>query len=485
LKPGTGAKYAGLDDLAGTAFETDCVTFSDTEGEHATVRLGEPAAARFALAGGDWVLHTGPRGGTYWTKGDSVRYQKTKPGSGGYARRRMRRPVRSKLHHLASTADRAAEAKLKQAADFVAGKFAELSEKHGRRGAVTVMGAAVLAIPLPGPSDTLPQALAQGILKLKASGGATFATAPEIGGDELAAAVKDFLGDFYQAFGEPPPDLSHVETVIDHLQELRQSGDAQTTKFSLADAPAADPVADDLIRRARTAVGRLAGEARAELLAALDTLDGGQALAAARRVLDKYRIRLARMLSDLQLASVLAGLRRAVDRLPHSPRVVSADPLAPVPPETAIALTQARAAPTPEERLAIIQGLPSDQSAWVQQQLGAGGMPPPIDPPWRPAAPAPGDHPDVHFPVIEEAAKAIHAKQVLRREDFDQLDAEAKARAFTVAGIETEATLEKVRDALAETVLEGADLGVFRQKVIGAHGDGLPGWRAVGSVRGA
>ena len=52
------------------------------------------------------------------------------------------------------------------------------------------------------------------------------------------------------------------------------------------------------------------------------------------------------------------------------------------------------------------------------------------------------------------------------------MDAAARAKAFTVANIQAEETLTKIRDSLAENVAEGADYGTWKQKVLEDVGTG-------------
>lgn len=75
------------------------------------------------------------------------------------------------------------------------------------------------------------------------------------------------------------------------------------------------------------------------------------------------------------------------------------------------------------------------------------------------------DEPIVRFPMIEEAAENLLAKRVVTREQFDRMGDSAKARAFTVAGEQSEDALETIRDVLAENVREGTSLRGFRDRL--------------------
>ncbi len=129
---------------------------------------------------------------------------------------------------------------------------------------------------------------------------------------------------------------------------------------------------------------------------------------------------MARTLSDSLLAAWLAGGKSLLDRLP----------------------------PPPEPPAELFPGPPAE---------------PPLPPDFLP--PAPGDEPIVHFPVIEEAARDLAARQVVRREDFDRLAEDAKRAAFTVARVGSEDMLARVQQALVEDVAEGGTLRQFREKI--------------------
>jgi hypothetical protein len=123
----------------------------------------------------------------------------------------------------------------------------------------------------------------------------------------------------------------------------------------------------------------------------------------------------------------------------------------------------------------------------AQEALGGfpavppGGQPAGIVPPTAPPMPPGGpllpfddlgpDEPIVRFPVIEDAAEELLARNVVTRPQFDQMADDARLRAFTVAGEITEDTIITVRDVLAETVQEGPSLAQFRTRL----GEGLDG----------
>lgn len=75
----------------------------------------------------------------------------------------------------------------------------------------------------------------------------------------------------------------------------------------------------------------------------------------------------------------------------------------------------------------------------------------------------PDDKPIVRFPVIDEARRNLLRRGVVTRDVFDALASDAKAQAFTVAGINSEKTLEKIRDDLAALVEQGPTLREFKR----------------------
>ncbi len=140
----------------------------------------------------------------------------------------------------------------------------------------------------------------------------------------------------------------------------------------------------------------------------------------ARKILTTYEPMLARVLSDALLASWLAGGKSLLDRLP----------------------------PAPEPPAALFPGPPAE---------------PPLPPDFLP--PAPGEEPIIHFPVIEEAARDLAARQVVTRPVFDALAEDAKRAAFTVARVGSEDALAKIQDLLTQDVAQGGTLREFRRAV--------------------
>lgn len=73
--------------------------------------------------------------------------------------------------------------------------------------------------------------------------------------------------------------------------------------------------------------------------------------------------------------------------------------------------------------------------------------------------------PPVSFPKIDEAVNSLLERNVLTREEFDLLADDAKRRAFTIAGEQSEATISRIRDIMAENINQGTSLRGFRQSL--------------------
>lgn len=113
---------------------------------------------------------------------------------------------------------------------------------------------------------------------------------------------------------------------------------------------------------------------------------------------------------------------------------------------------------------AVLKKMPGKSLAALR---GTGGPIPPLN--VRTAFEPPGD-PILRFPLLERARESLLERNVVTREQFDQLASEAKQRAFTAAYIDSEETIEEIRDALAKTLEQGPSLRVFREKIEEAIG---------------
>jgi hypothetical protein len=220
-----------------------------------------------------------------------------------------------------------------------------------------------------------------------------------------------------------------------------------------------------ILNRALEAAKKLSAAARKELENAIAIDDAARSAERVVAFLAKYRTQLARLLSSTQLASLLEGAREVARHVPPllAPGAVPLPPS--LEPQEALKLVEnLRSLPTRAAQNLQLYQLPPEQQHYVQQVLAAGEGPPAI-PPILPAA-LEDEEERVHLVTIEKAVDELARKNVVTRAVFDRLDAVTRSKAFTIAQVESDETLTKVRDALAETVAEGVDLKAFREKVL-------------------
>jgi len=192
----------------------------------------------------------------------------------------------------------------------------------------------------------------------------------------------------------------------------------------MADSPKRN--VDRLIGRGLIAAETIAAELRSRLINKLASsrahLNSYQLLNLARHVLAEFEPMLAQSLYDTEVAAWISGVDFVAKRLP----------------------------------------------AWAEKQIaelggGSGGKPPRgVSTIFHPPG---GGEPIVRFPLIEAAAKRLAEKKIVTREDFDRLASDAKAQAFTVAGISSDQTLTKLRDTLSDLVTEGPSLREFKARL--------------------
>lgn len=94
-----------------------------------------------------------------------------------------------------------------------------------------------------------------------------------------------------------------------------------------------------------------------------------------------------------------------------------------------------------------------------------------------PAAPAPWPGMRTWMPIVDEAARSLAERRIVL--DINSLAGKARQQAFSVASLNTEEAIGKVRDALVEAVEAGHDLQTFGEKVGEAIGTSALG---VGSL---
>lgn len=207
--------------------------------------------------------------------------------------------------------------------------------------------------------------------------------------------------------------------------------DSSTEGYSLATIPpgrepaehmSAETVnepAEILVQRTMKAYGRLSQRIRRELLEAVSKATTPEdAVRAARLVLSSFLPAMTRRIAEAHLAAVLLGQHTIARRV---------EPSAPA--------------------------IPSHAE-------------PPIVPPTpHPSVEPHDEHPLVHLPMIKQAAKDMQERRLVTRDIFARLDYDARAKAFTVAGIEAESALGKIRDVVTETVEKGETLEAFKNRV--------------------
>jgi len=266
---------------------------------------------------------------------------------------------------------------------------------------------------------------------------------------------------------QPMPDEVEIEQ-----DAVDENGDPPLpVDVALLDAPFAFDIhnrrAQGILNRSLQAAKGIGTTARKDLEAALkkSAKDSGTAIL---KFIDKYRLQLAKLLSTTQLASLLEGAREVAAKVPTLAIFPGAVPPPPtLEPQKAVELINHLSQLTGEARAKAIYDLPANQQTYAQQALAAKEAGGPIVPPkFTPPEPPPGAPESIHFPIIDEAVKELSEKNVMTRERFDALDAAARAKAFTVANVEAEETLTKIRDSLAENIREGADYETWKQKVL-------------------
>lgn len=231
-----------------------------------------------------------------------------------------------------------------------------------------------------------------------------------------------------------------------------------------------NPEAQAIYNKAMEAAKKLSAKARKELTKILSLENPNEVIEGVVKFLNTYKFQLAKLLSTTQLAALLQGAREVAAKIPIVPPVGFPSPPPTLPPQDALKLVEELRILPDLERAQRILDLPPDQQAYTQMALH---VPPPIIPPYLKALiPGGPGEPDIHFPVIEEAAHELSQKNVMDRAMYDALDSAARAKAFTVAGVDSDETLAKIRDVLAKNVQEGADFKTFKKEVLEAVGEG-------------
>lgn len=235
----------------------------------------------------------------------------------------------------------------------------------------------------------------------------------------------------------PMPDTTDPDFLAawKEARKILASAAAEEKPIQMALEVLADDDAEAILNRALAGQYSLNERIRQEILDVFDYDDGRQ-LERIREILERYKPIYAASLTETELAAVLAGMKRVVSGLPSDqegpfPSLPSDDVIGPP------------------------ASLPPEPPEIITREI----------PPGEPA-------PEVHFPIIDEAVKDLSERNLILKEDYVALENEARAKAFTVAGVETEATLERIRDTLAENVAKGVDYREWREKVEEAIGEG-------------
>jgi hypothetical protein len=246
--------------------------------------------------------------------------------------------------------------------------------------------------------------------------------------------------------------------------------------FAIESKDAENPAAQAIIKKVLGASSKLAAQGKRELRDALKGED--QSLIAERIVkfVEQYRLQLANLLSGTQLASFLEGMREVARKLPGGSLPPHAGVM-PMPPpslsfqEAQDLLSKMRGLEGQERAQAIYQLTP-DKQEFVIRGLAAEAALPPGPPAFKDARPPKDAAEHVVYPTIDEAVKELASKNVVTRNEFDSMDAASRAKAFTVAGVDAQETLAKIRDTLAEEMAKGIDVADAKEAIIDAVGEG-------------
>lgn len=207
----------------------------------------------------------------------------------------------------------------------------------------------------------------------------------------------------------------------------------------------------------------LSTEARKELGKALEAgpRDSGTAILA---FINKYQLQLVRLLTATQLAALLEGALEVAGKLHPRGDMQSVIDGLPISEQEKIASASTK---TDHPR--------DDKGQFIPQTEKAPTEPPdkpPTSDPFTPEAPDEDDPESIIFPMIEESVRILSEKNLMNADQYRMLESAARAKAFTVAGVDSEDTLAKIRDVLAKNIEEGADYAAFKQEVLDSVGEG-------------
>lgn len=277
-------------------------------------------------------------------------------------------------------------------------------------------------------------------------------------------APEELWSEFWQAHtsGEGLRGFGGLGKALQGIAARAESGARPAAGMAFAH-DVHDPRAQKVLDKALKAARVLSASARKELAAAFK-LAPQEAAPVLSEWLTKYRLQLSQLLSGTQLAALLEGAREVAGHLPVIPAHAGAVPPPPtLPPEKAVALLEKLQGLEGMKREEAIYALPPAHQEYARAALAAGESASHVSPPVpAPFVTGPGR---VHLETIEEAARVLTGKNVVRDYDFPRMSEAARQKAFTVAGADSMETMAKVRDLLAENVEGGASLADFQKAV--------------------
>ena len=221
-----------------------------------------------------------------------------------------------------------------------------------------------------------------------------------------------------------------------------------------------DRHAQGILNRAVQEYKKLSKKARDELLKLASLTDPDAVGRGVLLLIVRYRNELIRLLGSTNLAALVEGAAGVVRRLPTLPVAGSSHPPPSLSPESAARLIERLQDQPLLEREREIYQLPLEEQKYVRSVLSQ--QPPPVHPISlrQPTGPE-----QVQFPIIENGVQLLTDKRLVTRRVFDQMDAAAKQKAFTVAHVEAETTLAKMRTLLAENLAEGPSPEKFYERM--------------------
>lgn len=231
--------------------------------------------------------------------------------------------------------------------------------------------------------------------------------------------------------------------------------------------------AQGILNRSLDKAKHLSADCKDALRKALKIKDPAQMAIAIVEAIGKYRLQLASLLTTTQLASLLAGAKEVVQQIPTVPIFPSHPPPVSLEPQEAVDLVSRIKELEPIQREYEIAALTPDEQVFVRHQLIAEQQQPAVKPlPLSVTMPERGEAGRIHYAVIDEAAEELSKKNVIDRAGFDRLEDAARSKAFTVTGVDSQETLEKIRDALAANIAEGVDVQAGREKILESVDEG-------------